>query len=332
LEPDIPLEPCVDLQRTIQSFSDSECWNYFETRKEDLYRLLDCLQIPPEVRLENRSNMSGENVLLRGLYELVSGADQNEIVLVFGRDYSQQSRAFKWFINHIYDLFQDIVTDNLDWWYNGGYLHQSMEAIRAKFGGNDRFTTCGFIDCNCLECSRPGGGPCEEGSEAIRLDPKIQKAFYNVHGLKHQTFDCALGMTVDLYGPHSLRRNDLKLLRLSRLNQRLRELQVNSEIQLSIYGDSIYPRLSHLHSSWRHAGATQWQKEENKAYTKVRVSIEWNYMVTSNLYNYIRNYNKLKLLGSNKVSKIYTVATILMLRCMEVKHLIILILFYQIIF
>jgi hypothetical protein len=37
--------------------------------------------------------MSGENVLLRGLYELVSGADQNEIVLVFGRDYSQQSRA-----------------------------------------------------------------------------------------------------------------------------------------------------------------------------------------------------------------------------------------------
>ena len=114
-----------------------------------------------------------------------------------------------------------------------------------------------------------------------------------------------------MYGPHSLRRNDLKLLRLSRLNQRLRELQINSNIQLTMYGDGIYPRLSHLHSSWRHTGPTDWQKEENKSYTKVRVSIEWNYMVTSNLYDYLRNYNKLRLLSSDKVAKVYTVATIL---------------------
>jgi hypothetical protein len=45
LEPTIPLQPCMDFQRNIASFSHSECWNFFETRKEDLHRLLVCLQI-----------------------------------------------------------------------------------------------------------------------------------------------------------------------------------------------------------------------------------------------------------------------------------------------
>ena len=83
-------------------------------------------------------------------------------------------------------------------------------------------------------------------------------------------------MTVDLYGPHSLRRNDLRLLQLSRINQRLHDLQIGQEIQLSMYGDSIYPRLSHLHSSWRQFGITATQIAENRAFSKVRTMIEWN--------------------------------------------------------
>ena len=43
----------------------------------------------------------------------------------------------------------------------------------------------------------------------------------------------------------------------------------------------------------------------------MRISIEWNYQVTSNLYEYLKNFNKLRLLGSTIVSKIYVVATIL---------------------
>jgi hypothetical protein len=36
--------------------------------------------------LENGSVLSGEEVLLRGLYELVSDADQHEIVAILGKD------------------------------------------------------------------------------------------------------------------------------------------------------------------------------------------------------------------------------------------------------
>jgi hypothetical protein len=73
--------------RTIASFSESECWNFFETRKRDLHRLLINLQFPDHCVLENRACMTGEEILLRGLYELVSGTDQFEIAVnVFGRD------------------------------------------------------------------------------------------------------------------------------------------------------------------------------------------------------------------------------------------------------
>ena len=77
----------LDRKRTIETFGDSECWNFFEFRKEDLKRLQNGLRIPNTVVLDNGSKCPGEEVLLRGLYELVNGEDKNSIAVnVFGRD------------------------------------------------------------------------------------------------------------------------------------------------------------------------------------------------------------------------------------------------------
>lgn len=105
IEPDIELQPLVNHERTIASFTDSDCWNFFETRKEDLPRLLVALTIPQRVTLSNGGAMSGEEVMLRGLYELVSGNDQHDIVVVFGGDQTRQSRAFTWHRSCIWDIF-----------------------------------------------------------------------------------------------------------------------------------------------------------------------------------------------------------------------------------
>ena len=66
----VELEPIEDFARTIDSFSESDCWNFFETRKEDLPRIKRALRIPDKVVLFNRSTMAGEEVMLRALYEL----------------------------------------------------------------------------------------------------------------------------------------------------------------------------------------------------------------------------------------------------------------------
>ena len=111
----------------------------------------------------------------------------------------------------------------------------------------------------------------------------IHQAFYNgwrsVHGLKYQTIDNAFGLTVDMAGPTSLRRNDMQLLRVvSNLNRRFRDVQLGELILYIIMGDSAYVKRSHI-TSYRNAldlipGARIYMKQ-------VRISIEWNYEHTA---------------------------------------------------
>ena len=320
----LPRPPRLD--RTIESFTESECWNFFETRKADLYRLLRAFRLPDKCVLENGTAMSGEEVMLRALYELVSGEDQYTIAQnVFGRDQSDQSRAYKYFVDLIYAQHNYLVTDNLEWWFENGFIEESRQAITKKLAElgllyrnpeTDQ-EVAGFIDCNCMETARVGGGPIGEGPDAERWIDLIQRAFYNgwksVHGLKHQTIDSAHGLTMHMYGPTSLRRNDLRLLSKSELNDKLAALCMQYNQICRVYGDSIYPHLSNVFSmhrgDWNALSLAK--RLENNIRKSVRVSIEWNYGVTSNLYGYMKNLNKLRLLGNSNVSKIYTVATLL---------------------
>jgi hypothetical protein len=153
-----------------------------------------------------------------------------------------------------------------------------------------------------LETAVPGAGPIGFGPRADRWHDDVQRTFYNgwksIHGLKHQTRENAYGMCEDIYGPTSLRKNDLRLLGNSRLNGRLNALPR----QWQTYGDSIYPLLTNIMSGGQHS----------QFWKKLRCSIEWNYSVTSyNLFKYLSHFNKLRLLSSDKVTKVYTVGTFL---------------------
>jgi len=165
----------------IQSFSESDCKIMFEFKKTDLLRLLPLLHLPDECIFDNRTKMAGEEVFLSGLYELVSGANKHEIARVFGRDWSAQSRAFKYFIEHMYSNFKHILMDNLHWWYRNGFFASSAEAIGRKMelGDEHKNMIAHFIDCNCLETCTVGGDPAEDGCNSARWDPMIQRAHYN---------------------------------------------------------------------------------------------------------------------------------------------------------
>ena len=63
-EPDLDILSVPDAKRTIESFSESECWNFFETRKADLPRLFVAFRIPEKVVLENGSTCPQINNLL----------------------------------------------------------------------------------------------------------------------------------------------------------------------------------------------------------------------------------------------------------------------------
>jgi hypothetical protein len=92
LEPqNFKIERPMRITITIGSFTNYNRWNFFEFCQADLVRILIGLEVDGDkYTLENGSVMSGEEILLRGLYELVSGDDQYLIAeRMFGRDQSQ---------------------------------------------------------------------------------------------------------------------------------------------------------------------------------------------------------------------------------------------------
>ena len=314
---DEPTDSTPDRKRTISSFTPCECKIFFQFRRDDLVFLCRELRFPDIVKLNNGIKMPGEEVMLRGLYELVSGENQHKIALhIFGRDGSVQSRAFLFFIEHIMDNFSHLMTDNLSWWFRNGFIRESAEAIKRKVDlatDNDEEVAM-FIDCNCLETARCGGGPAEQGANAARWNPDIQRSMYNgwksITGLKHQTIDIAHGFCIDLYGPTSVRRNDLTLYRLSDINGRVAAAN-GAAAKYIVFGDSAYKRFSHTRTYYPTGDGIDNHRRWNSKMKSVRISIEWNYANTAALFKYVCNKRKLQLLQSDCVTKVYKVATFL---------------------
>jgi hypothetical protein len=95
---------------------------------------------------------------------------------------------------------------------------------------------------------RPGGGPARDGVNMPRNDHLIQQAWYNgwkkLHGIKWQTADLPNGMNFHVWGPFSVRHNDLYSFTRSDINDLVRDSQApDSIIQYCLYGDSAYQHL-----------------------------------------------------------------------------------------
>ena len=131
------------------------------------------LRFPCTVTLENRSAMPGEEILLRGLYELRSGNTRYDISRIFDRDGSAQSRAFTYFIDYCSSNFKHLLQDNLAWWNENLFWERSAAAVESRMNDSVRGVhfpnknlVSHFIDCNCLPTSRCGGGPTEDGANS----------------------------------------------------------------------------------------------------------------------------------------------------------------------
>lgn len=112
--PNVSLEPSLsNRRRDIDSYSPAECESLFRFKKEDMKRLCRLLKFPYDENMimDNGLSFPGEEVFLRGLYELVGGEAKHRVAREFGRDHTSQSRAFDAFIDHVYDKFHHLVRE-----------------------------------------------------------------------------------------------------------------------------------------------------------------------------------------------------------------------------
>jgi hypothetical protein len=159
------IPPVPETKRNlIMDYPDHECKLFYTfNSRDDLGILFKLLKFPDVVKFDNRSTMIGEEVFLRGLYELTSADNQEKIcVNVFGRECSRQSRAYTYFMTHLYDNFKHLLCNNIEWFYKNHLFEESAVAIGKKMECDECTNLVfAFIDCNCLQTSVVGGGPNE---------------------------------------------------------------------------------------------------------------------------------------------------------------------------
>jgi hypothetical protein len=258
--------------------------------RENLRRLFDGFQFPDKFVSKGRNVFSGEEVFLFGLYRLshVSKYNQADVHTLFGlSDPGLASKCFHCFLNFMVTNWGYLLTNNLDFWLP--YIPDCARAIARKcqekgcYFPEDDFSIFSFIDNTMNACCRPGGVPTMEGEGAPRWHNYIQQAWYNgwkkLHGLKWQTVDLPNGMNFHVWGPFSVRHNDLYSLRHSDINDMVAALQVGRLVQYKIYGDSGYATSFHSHLRARHSYNDNTDREilENRVMSSCRESIEWNY-------------------------------------------------------
>lgn len=105
---------------------------------------------------------------------------------------------------------------------------------------------------------------------------------------------------MDLFGPF----DDMRMVRESDINRRIRDLQLGNENQYCMYADKGYADMSHLIAAYHGANLTQPQIQINGILTSLRVSVEWCFGKISENQMYI-NFPRCQQLQLQPVGKYY---------------------------
>ena len=321
----IALTKLESKHRTIDSFSDEDLPGSFRFHtKDQLHALVTGFQIPEKMTSTEGCVFSGEECLLVFLYRLRRPTTTTDLAFktIFGFRNTRVSICVRTFMNFMVDNWSYLLLDNLSFWKS--YLLACATAIWNKLrllgcdfpapGTPGGFNVAAFIDNTMNGTCRPGGGPRRDGANAPRNDPMIQRAFYSgwkkMLGLKWQTVDLPNGMNAHVWGPCSLRHCDLWTLRESDINALFATLQEGDLYQFVMYGDSIYPFLSHLRS--RHVGDNLSDRLtlENRMMSSCRETIEWDYGNVGYMWKLVDYKHALKI-RQMPVGKLYFMAMLL---------------------
>jgi hypothetical protein len=164
--------------------------------------------------------------------------------------------------------------------------------LRETFHGNipHRYRNCfASIDGKRFEISCPAG-PNNQQYYAYNT-------YYAYHQLGYQSVVAPDGLIIHFSGPHSGCGNDLNMLADSRF---IRELQLasnlaNVDIQLDVIVDKIYNILTRGIVSLRKDPTNNNEREEDRAGSKFRIPVEWNFGKINLHFPFVNIYFRLKI-------------------------------------
>ena len=285
-------------QFDLENLSNDECKAEFRFLKEDIYRLINVLQLPRELTMYNRLKVDAEEGLCLLLKRFAYPCRYLDMVPRFARPIPEMCIIFNHMMKLINDRWGFLLTRFNQPHLSSANLIKFAAAIHAK---GAPLTNCwGFIDGTVRPISRPGNN---------------QRIVYNghkrVHAIKFQSVATPDGIVSLLSGPYEGRSHDSGMLRNSGLLPLLEQFSVSPEGQvMCLYGDPAYPLRPQLQAPFKGAQLTAEQQLWNARMSSVRVSVEWLFGDIINYFRFVDFKKNLKIQLS-AVGKMYRVCTLL---------------------
>ena len=294
----VSVPPVLRLNRTVDSFTDSECRDYFRFSKLDLRRLHRALRLPDQIRCQNRSKSPSEEALMILLRRLATPNRLGDLPVLFGREASQLSRVCNTLIDMIYQRHLSVLRDRLHRWVPDFEKFARCVRVKTTMGLG---SIVGFVDGTFRPNCTPGGHD--------DIQRELFSGHKRRHGLKYQGTMLPNGIIADLYGPYSGRRNDAFLVTNSELNNRLAAAQAGRPVQYKIYGDAAYSITSHISRGYGGVNVTAAQREWNRQMSSARICVEWGFGKVVKQFAFIDHAADLKLF-LQQIGKLYMVAVL----------------------
>lgn len=141
----------------------------------------------------------------------------------------------------------------------------------------------------------------------------LYNGHYGGHGYKYQVVVSPCGLLEDVSGPYVGRTGDGRMVRLSRLNERLSEFCRFPDMyypNFLVYGDPAYGRRTHIERPFDRQRADAQQRHINKAMARARVQVENGLGDIANTFPAME-FKRSERVGDTRVTIRFLVACIL---------------------
>lgn len=268
--------------------------DYFRFTWEELFIIIELLELPPVIRTDNGTTMTALQALCLLLYRLSSPTRLLECQALFKKTKGVVSAIFNVMLYKIHDDWKHLLLfDHVR--ITPEFTATCSRVITEKGG---RINNCfGFLDGTHMAVCRP-----EEDQEELYNGHK------RIHSLKYHAISTPDGIIVNLAGPFSGRRHDSRMLTDSKIMNYLSRHAVGEDGKpMVIYGDEAYFRTEHMLSPFRGHNLTKDQLDFNNSMKKPRLAAEWGFGFISNYWGRV-NYKQTLRVGLSPVGLYYPVA------------------------
>jgi DDE superfamily endonuclease len=277
--------------KTIDDFSEYECYNYFRFLKQDLQvvanllwpRLSPYLQSedPEKIYVGNRYVAHYETCFCAYLYKMsfpnrLRGHGEQ----FFCIRKSKLSAMIRFFGDALVHLALQYLSNVIIW---QPYMEYYAAAIERKCGGLIP-NIWGMIDGTIRRTCRP-----------VRFQRLMYTRYKRCHGLKFQSVVTPDGFIAHLSGPFVARYHDARMLRESELLEQLRQMMPQGGPIYSLYGDLAYPQSQYLLGGFVNPPENSPERRFNTEMSRVRIIVEWGFA------NVLRRWQHLDFQRSMKV-------------------------------